>query len=65
VERKPLRVIRGRDCRAVTRAVGKADLNTGTSVTLKCAEGTGREELPQEGGTSLPHDTPVHGVVRT
>jgi len=49
VERRRLRVIRGQDCRAVTRAVGTADFNTGTSVTLKCAERTGWEGVPQEG----------------
>jgi len=64
VERRLLRVIRGQDCRTGASAVGTADFNTGTSVTVKCAEGTGWEERPQEAGTSLLHDAPVHGSPR-
>ena len=64
MERRLLRVIRGQDCRTGASAVGTADFNTGTSVTVKCAEGTGRAGLPQEAGTSLPYDAPVHGVRR-
>lgn len=52
MERKLLRVIRGLDCGAVTSAVGTAYFDTGTSVIVKRAEGTGWAGVPQEAGTS-------------
>lgn len=53
MERRLLRVIRGQDCREVTSAVGKAYFDTGTSVIVKRAEGTGWAGVPQEAGTGL------------
>ena len=54
MERRLLRVIRGQDCRTGASAVGTADFNTGTSVTLKSAERTGWAGVPQEEGTRAP-----------
>ena len=50
MERVLLRVARGWTCMSVSGTAGTADLDTGASVVLKCAEGTGSAGLPQEAG---------------